>query len=110
MYEPSPPNRMLSEILVSPSVGGLHLQRVGEFLIARERMNAFLLVPGGSQLGSEEFLGIAERSLEVEEKCLEVWRKCKTKEREWVISVGLVELEKALREAASYFGSVASGG
>lgn len=62
MPEDESPNEILAEIIVSMKVGGLHLRRVGEILVAREEMNHWLHTTGNRELPSEEFIEIAEGS------------------------------------------------
>jgi hypothetical protein len=49
---------MLAEIIVSPKVGGLHLQRVREFLVAREHMNLWMADRIKSALANAQSSGI----------------------------------------------------
>ncbi|MEV7394568.1 hypothetical protein [Streptomyces sp. NPDC091215] len=100
------PNQILAEIIVSKKVGGLHLRRVGEILVAREEMNHWLYTTGNRELSSEEYIEITERVLELEEVYMRVWRECESAERQWRLSVGLPRLDAALREAAEYFGEI----
>jgi hypothetical protein len=100
------PNQILAEIIVSKKVGGLHLRRVGEILIAREEMNRWLYMTGKRELSTEEYIGIADRVLELEEAYIRIWRECESGERQWRLSVGLPRLDAGLREAAEYFAEI----
>ncbi|MFI6546308.1 hypothetical protein ACIBO9_23985 [Streptomyces prunicolor] len=106
MPEEENPNQILAEIIVSKKVGGLHLRRVGEILVAREEMNHWLYLNGNRELSTDEYIEIAERVLELEEAYTRAWREGESAERQWWLSVGLARLDTALREAAEYFGEV----
>ncbi|MFF1739194.1 hypothetical protein [Streptomyces mirabilis] len=99
-------NQILAEIIVSKKVGGLHLRRVGEILVAREEMNHWLYAIGNRELSSDEYIAIAERVLELEEAYARAWRECESGEQQWRLSVGLARLDAALWEAAEYFGEI----
>ncbi|MEH0577822.1 MULTISPECIES: hypothetical protein [Streptomyces] len=88
---------------MSEKVGGLHLRRVGELLIAREQMNSWLHEYGNRRLSPDELSEIVERVLELEEAYTQAWRACEAGEQRWRHSEGLVTLERALKQAADYF-------
>ncbi|MFF1307825.1 hypothetical protein [Streptomyces sp. NPDC058307] len=100
------PNQILAEIIVSKKVGGLHLRRVGEILVAREEMNRWLYMTGKQVLSPDEYMRIVERVLELEEAYIRAWRDCESGERQWRLDVGLPRLDTALREAAEYFAGI----
>ncbi|MET8297581.1 hypothetical protein ABZW02_26505 [Streptomyces sp. NPDC005180] len=102
------PNQILSEIIASEKVGGLHLRRVGELLVAREQMNSWLQEYGNRGLSAGEFADIAERVLELEDGYAQAWRKCEAGDQRWRHAEGLVELELALKRAVDYFREVGS--
>lgn len=103
-------NRILAEIISSDSVGGIHLQRVGEILIAHERVNTQALQrkAGGASPGRPaiDIDGI-ERALELEERYCAIWRLCQERGREWRLAEGLHLLEQSLRETAEHYAGMA---
>ncbi|MET7737434.1 hypothetical protein ABZT02_39860 [Streptomyces sp. NPDC005402] len=100
------PNRILADIIVSKKVGGLHLRRVGEILIAREEMNHWLYATGHRELSADELSEIVEQVSELEEAYIRAWREGENAERQWWLSTGLPRLDTALREAAEYFSEI----
>lgn len=105
-------NRVLAEIISSDIVGGIHLQRVGEILIAHERVNAQALqrkAAGPSRRKSPIDFDAIERALDLEARYCEVWRMCQERGREWRLAEGLQLLEQSLRETAEHFTSMALG-
>ncbi|MFJ9374004.1 hypothetical protein [Streptomyces sp. NPDC101455] len=91
---------------MSDKVGGLHLRRVGELLVAREEMNSWLYETGKRELSSDGFIQITERVLDLEDAYVRAWRECEFGERQWRRTVGLARLDLALKEATEYFREV----
>lgn len=104
---PSQYTRVLAEIIVSPIVGGLHLRRVGELLVAREELNERFLDRGKRKLDSE-FDEMIVQSSELDDEYVRVWRSCQEGTREWRHSEGLPSLALALKQAVDYYRGVAS--
>ncbi|ACU72615.1 hypothetical protein Caci_3713 [Catenulispora acidiphila DSM 44928] len=103
-------NRVLAEIISSDTVGGIHLQRVGEILIAHERVNTQALhqkAGGASPKRPAIDIDAIERALELEDRYCEVWRMCQERGREWRLAEGLHLLEQSLRETAEHLTGMA---
>jgi hypothetical protein len=103
-------NRVLAEIISSGGVGGIHLQRVGEILIAHERVNTLALqrkAAGPSRRKSPIDVDAIERALDLEDRYCEVWRMCEERGLEWRLAEGLHLLEQALRETAEHLADMA---
>jgi hypothetical protein len=98
----------LAEIITSPYVGGIHVRRVGELLIAREDLSSRLLDDVANRLSDHEFDEIVVRATELDDKYVQVWRACTSGSRQWRHTEGLAALEVALRKAAEYYRRVAS--
>lgn len=101
-------NRILAEIIVSSKVGGVHLRRVGEVLVAREDMNARFMNTELRRFSEAEFDEIIEKSLVVEEEYIQAWSACEVGTRDWRHSEGLAALDHALMKAAIFYRNVAS--
>lgn len=103
-------NRVLAEIISSDSVGGIHLQRVGEILVAHERVNAQALqgkAGGASPRSPAIDFDAIERALELEDQYCAIWRMCQERGREWRLAEGLQLLEQSLRETAEHYAGMA---
>ena len=103
-------NRVFAEIISSDSVGGIHLRRVGEILVAHERVNAQALrrkAGGASAKRPPIDIDGIERALELEDRYCEVWRMCQERGREWRLAEGLQLLEQSLRETAEHYTGMA---
>ena len=95
----------LAQIIASDLVGGLHLRRVGELLIATERWNERVLAgkrqrQGVSRMMDDQFV---ETSITLERKICEVWYSCRRSNFESLHSIGLKKLADALKEAADFY-------
>jgi hypothetical protein len=102
-------NRVLAEIISSNIVGGIHIQRVGEILIAHQRVNLQALQQKAGDSPKKLVIDVdaIERALELEDRYCEVWRMCKERGQEWRLAEGLRLLEQSLRETAEYFADMA---
>lgn len=98
---------VLAEIITSNIVGGLHLQRVGELLIARERMNDRALRRKKDSSASSSGIDFIEEVLALEERYCAAWEACVQGNREWRHEIGLKRLEETLKEATDFFNRIA---
>ncbi|MEW2484735.1 hypothetical protein [Streptomyces sp. NPDC048411] len=105
---PSEYVKVLAEIIVSPRVGGLHLRRVGELLVAREELNERFLDAGRRKFSDAEFDDIVIKSSELDDEYVRVWRACEEATRDWRHSEGLSALAFALKQAADFYRGVAA--
>ncbi|MDA5281072.1 hypothetical protein [Streptomyces sp. Isolate_45] len=105
---PSEYIKVLAEVIASPRVGGLHLRRVGELLVAREELNERFLDAERRKFSDAEFDDIVIKSSELDDEYVRVWRACEEATREWRHSEGLPALALALKQAADYYRGVAS--
>ncbi|MEU9006153.1 hypothetical protein [Streptomyces sp. NPDC048551] len=105
---PSQYTRVLAEIIISPIVGGLHLRRVGELLVAREELNERFLDRGKRKFSDSEFDEMIVQSSELDDEYVRVWRSCQEGTREWRHSEGLPSLALALKQAADFYRGIAS--
>jgi len=108
MYVAPPALRVLSEIIVSPNVGAVHLRRAGEVLVARAEMNDRILGISKSQISGDDLDELLFSIADVEDVYIGAWHACQAGTNDWRASEGLVTLEAALRRAADYFRGVAS--
>ena len=98
----------LAGVITSDIVGGLHLRRVGELLVARERMNERVLTSGGGVAASRgSDAQFVEAVLEHEERICAAWEACQRGSREWRHETGLDDLADALKAAADLFDAAA---
>jgi hypothetical protein len=95
----------LAQIITSELVGGLHLRRVGELLVAREQWNERALAGKGQGRGVSRMMDdqFIETALMLERKICEIWYSCRRSNFEWRHDVGLKKLADALKEAADFY-------
>ncbi|MFF0387666.1 hypothetical protein ACFYS8_03110 [Kitasatospora sp. NPDC004615] len=108
MYVPAPALRVLSEIIVSPNVGAVHLRRAGEVLVARAEMNARILDTGRSRVSGDDLDELLLSIADIEDVYVDAWHACQAGTNDWRTAKGLAALEAALRHAVEYFLAVAS--
>jgi hypothetical protein len=97
----------LAQIITSDLVGGLHVRRVGELLVAREQWNERVLAGKGQSVSGIMDDQFIETSLMLEEKICAAWYSCRKNDREWRHDIGLKNLADALKEAADFFSQAA---
>jgi hypothetical protein len=100
----------LAQIITSDLVGGLHLRRVGELLIATEQLNERALAGKGHGQGVSGIMDdqfaetqFVETASMLERKICEIWYSCRRSNLEWRHDVGLKKLADALKEAADFY-------
>ncbi|MGW2044765.1 hypothetical protein ACWCPF_06235 [Streptomyces sp. NPDC001858] len=103
MSWPSVYARTWAEIITSPNVGGRHLRRVGELLIAHQELNARFLDQDKEKIPDDVFDEILEKAAELGDAYVEIWRACGNGTQEWRHTEGLAALDEALRRAAEYY-------
>lgn len=108
MYVPAPALRALSEIIVSPNVGAVHLRRAGEVLVARAEMNARIFDTGRSRISDHDLDELLLSIADIEDIYVDAWHACQAGSNDWRTAEGLAALDAALRHAAEYFLAVAS--
>ncbi|MCX4758260.1 hypothetical protein [Kitasatospora purpeofusca] len=100
---------MLAEIIVSANVGEVHLQRAGEVLVARAKMNSRILAPGTkSRISGDRLDELLFSIADAEDAYIEAWQACETGTKEWRDAEGLAALDISLNRATDYFRAVAS--
>ena len=101
----NPYNGVLAEIITSNMVGGLHLRRVGELLIAREALDNWELSRRGKPREPQVSDGweFVEAALAIEDEYCRAWEECKTRDREWRRQEGLSKLASALDTATKFY-------
>jgi hypothetical protein len=97
------PNSLVAKILVSEKIGGVHVRRIGELLIAQQNMNDWFLTTGKRSLSIDEHLAVIEKGAALEEKYTAIWRRCESSDQAWLFAEGLPQLDAALKEAAEFF-------
>jgi hypothetical protein len=97
------PHSLVAKILVSEKIGGVHVRRIGELLIARQNMNAWFLTTGKRSLSIDEHVAVIEAGAELEERIAAIWQRCESSDQAWRHSEGLAQLDAALKEAAEFF-------
>ncbi|MFF2079251.1 hypothetical protein ACFVXG_31420 [Kitasatospora sp. NPDC058162] len=108
MYVAAPALRTLSEIIVSPNVGAVHLRRVGEVLVAWAEMNERILGTDKSPIRGDDLDELLFSIADIEDAYVEAWHACEEGTNDWRTAEGLSALEATLRRAAEYFLEVAS--
>jgi hypothetical protein len=97
----------LAQIITSELVGGLHVRRVGELLVARERWNERVLAgkgQGTSRGMDDQFI---DSAIMLEGKIVAAWYSCRMSNQERRHDVWLKNLVDALKEAADFFNRAA---